>query len=474
MIPTIASTLMCFALQQGVSQGGESSGSAESAPAPPEQVDTATALRGPMGIRMNRSGRVESAKSEKLDWAPEGFRGEVQVERVDKVSGTVSAGEVILVLTPVDGELQRQLEDAQRNLDFARQRAALAERERAMHAERSAQNVERTARALENAARALARWDEYARGKTLEMSELNTQAQVDRLADEREELTQLEKLYEGATLDGQTRDIVLERARRSLKRSERYTHYGLIDGDYYRAVEFLEQDKNVREAARNAEVDARHALESQAIGEARAVMGAAEAAEQIDGAERHLAKLSTDRDALQVKAPIAGIMSVVSEQAGDRRGANAQFATVFDPNMLQIPLTIPAEATRFAAVGTPVTIHFPDLPDRNCSGRIAILDPVGRPEGDGTVFSAVVALTPGSQPPPIGLAAKVLLEGTLNDVLQVPAKALRKNADGDDALRVKRGEVTVEVPVILGVRQGGMVEVVSGIAAGEQVIVGGS
>ncbi len=426
-----------------------------------------------MGIRIKRPGRVESTQSEQLAWEPEAFRGEVVVSQVMKRLGPVAEGDVILVLEATDGELDRQIDDAQRAAEFARQRQDLQAREQAMQAERMARNLERTQHALELAARSLARWEEYGKAKSLEMSQLNTQGAVDGLADQVEELSQLEKLYEGATLDGQTRDIVLERARRSLKRSERYTHYNISDGDYFRAVEFAEQDRKVRESAAEAELDARHAVEGQVIAVSRASMAAADASEQTENAQRQLDKLLKDRAGLQLRAEAAGLMGPISQQPQDKVGAGAPLATIVNPNALQVKISIPAEMTRIAKVGSPVAVHFGDLPALGCGGAISQISPFGRAEGDGTVFDAIVTLNPGAQPPPVGLASSVEIKGTLNDVLQINKKALSKNADGEQVVRVQRGESTVEVPVITGISQGEMIEIVSGLAPGDLVHSGG-
>lgn len=421
---------------------------------------------------MKRSGRVESAQTESVMWEPEVFRGEVVVAQIVKSVGPVTEGETILLLEATDGELERQLEDAERGLDHARQRQDLQAREQAMQAERAATHILRTQHNLELSQRGLARWVEYGNAKTLEFSQLGTQGAVDNLADQAEELSQLEKLYEGATLDGQTRDIVLERARRSLTRSVRYTHYNIADGDYYRAVEHQEQDRRVREAAQDAEVDARHAGENLEIATARAGMASIEAAEQVENAERQFAKLRADRDSLTVKAPQSGIMGPIGQQPQDKVGPNAPLAEVVNPTALQVKISLPADMTRVISVGAPVSLHFADLPDRDCAGTITQISPIGRAEGEGTVFDAVVTLAPGPQPPPVGLAASVEARGTLQSALQVPKKALQKNDDGDQVVRVQRGEVTVEVAVVTGLSQGDMVEIISGLAPGELVFMG--
>ncbi len=467
MLPTIAIALLCCAPFQDA-PAAETSAAASSEPPPPVPV-----LRGEMGIRMKRSGRVESTQSEPVAWDPEAFRGEVVVSQVLKRIGAVTEGDVVLILESTDGELDRQIEDAQRGADFAQQRQDLQAREQAMQAERMAKNLERTQHALEIALRSLARWEEYGKAKSFEMSQLSTQGAVDGLADQAEELSQLEKLYEGATLDGQTRDIVLERARRSLKRSDRYTHYNIADGDYFRAVEFAEQDRKVRESAVDAEVDARHASEGQAIAVARAAMAAVDAAEQTENSQRQLAKLLADREGLQIRALQSGLMGPISLEEHDKVVAGAPLASIVNPRALQVKIALPADMTRVAGAGTPVAVHFGDLPACDCAGTITQVSPFGRAEGEGTVFDAIVTLNAGAQPPPPGLSSSVEIKGELRDVLQVNKKALSKNADGDQVVRVQRGETTVEVAVVTGLSQGEMIEIVSGLAPGDLVHAGG-
>ncbi|MDA1007549.1 MAG: HlyD family efflux transporter periplasmic adaptor subunit [Planctomycetota bacterium] len=427
------------------------------------------ALTGELMIRLQRQGRVESSKHEALVWKPEAYNGRVKVKEVVVTGGTVKEGDLILRLVAED--MDWQMSDAARRLANAVTAQEVQATELSMGAERSAQQVERTSREAFLSARRLARWDLFDAAKSLEMKTLSSQGSQDRLADENEELSQLEKLYEGAVLDGQTRDIVLNRARRALVRSTRYTFYSVEDASYYQQTGHADQQRAMNDQARYSALDATHALTGQTIGVIRAQMAEAESKANVAAATRASAKFLHDVAALEIRAPFSGVISMVSIEAGDDVSAGMVFTQLVDPTALQVKLSLPAEATRIAGVGSKIALTYAGLPACNGSGTIVAIGAIGVPDGDGTLFPAIVCLDPSTRLPPVGMGATIEIVGTLQDVLKVSAKAVQTNPKGESFVRVQRGELIVEVPVVVGARGVDEVELVSGIAAGELVHV---
>ncbi len=437
-------------------------------PASASPGDT-TVERGDLQLRLSSSGRVESVQRQRLDWKPEAFSGEVTIGELVRGPGSIRAGELIMRLVAED--LERELAEARRTLAAAISRNDLSQRERELELADQALRLDHSTVGNELAARTLQRWNDSESNRALEMNQLSTQASTDRLVDEREELSQLEKLYSGATLDSQTKDIVLDRARRSLKRSERYNAYALADHDYYIALLHSDRERDVRDAARTAALNLAHLKIRQEIGAIRHQLAAADTAHSLEESTRRVAKLETDRAALEVKAPFNGVLGVSARQSGESVQRGTNLAEVADPTRLRVRCSLPAESLRVAKEGSEVEVNFTALPDCSTIGRISQLAVIGSPEGDATTFPAVIDLPLGGHLPPVGMDTRIVVRGTLRDVLLVPSKSITTGPDGAKVVRRKHGDSIEVVTVRTGATDGVRTEIVEGLTPGDTIEV---
>ena len=425
--------------------------------------------RGDIGLRIEKVGRVESANRARLDWKPEVYGGEIRVAEVVRATGTVRAGEVILRLVAKD--LDRELAEAIRQLDASKLRLNTSERERAISEENSALAVTRAMFAADVAARELKRWQTYEDAKALEMRALQVQGGEDRLVDEREELSQLEKLYSGAALDSQTKDIVLDRARRSLKRTERFTFFSTRDGAIYVAELHTDAARRVSDAARDTALDLAHAIINQELGLIRNKLTKEDADHGLQDAQRRVDQLQADKAALEIKAPFDGVLAMTPRERGDELSRGANICEVSDPSKLRIRVDLSADSLRLVDVGSDVMVSFPAMPDRSGLGRISQLAAVGTASGESTVFPAVIDLNSAGTLPPIGLDARVEVRGSIKNALIVPLKAVTTAPDGSKIVRRKRGDSIEEVHVRVGASDGTNVEIIDGLAPGDTLEV---
>ena len=188
---------------------------------------TAAVERGTLEIAVERPGRVESSRSDDVRLELEAFGGQVSVKEVVRRSGPVRAGETVATLE--GKEFERGLDDLRTSVAEAHKRFEMQKQERAMQARQSVAGVERATLAAELAAQALELHRDYEAAKALEMADLSLKGSLDGLRDSRDELTQLEKMYAGTSLQSETKDIVLDRARRGVERGEIYTKYAKRD-----------------------------------------------------------------------------------------------------------------------------------------------------------------------------------------------------------------------------------------------------
>ena len=172
-----------------------------------------------------------------------------------------------------------------------------------------------------------------------------------------------------------------------------------------------------------------------------------------------------------VRAPFAGVVVGRSHQPGDLvdPGAPEPILRVIDPSRLQVEAAVPAVDLGHIAQGNPARVHGASFPDQQA--RV-----VARPAAvDSATGTALVRLTFATPPPfPAGLAVGVEIYGVEHSAaVLVPAAALVQEGSESFVFTVDAGKKAHRRPVQVGVVAEGRAEILSGVAAGETVVVSG-
>jgi multidrug resistance efflux pump len=438
---------------------------AESAP---KAVRTAPAERGTLAVVIERSGRVEPVRSESVRLELESFGGPVSVKDVLRRSGPVKAGEPILELEGKDFE--RGLEDLRTQHAEATRRLEMQREERAMQARQAVAGVERATVAAELAQQALELHRDYEAAKALEMSDLSLKSSLDGLQDSRDELSQLEKMYSGTSLQSETKDIVLERARRGVERGSVYARYAKRDNEIFKAIRAPNDARRVQDQAKQSSLDLESARLQQRLGEIRAELDLAQSERGLRDLGRRLERMEGDAKRLRVASPADGFLVVKVREPGDQLQPRQEVLEVVDLGRLRVRGTLSADAIRFVKPGDSVRVWFPSRPEVRAEAVIDEIVSVGSPEGEGASFPFVATVRSADASVLPGIEARVLVRGSLEDRVLVPSKAIKQDK-GRFTVRVAADGKDSEREVRVGVSDGTRTEVVEGIAAGEQVVV---
>jgi HlyD family secretion protein len=171
-------------------------------------------------------------------------------------------------------------------------------------------------------------------------------------------------------------------------------------------------------------------------------------------------------DELHVRAGFSGVLQVVPVDVGQQVAPGTNLARVADPSRLKAELKIAETRAKDIQVGLPATI---DTRNGIVSGKVVRIDPSVQ---NGTVTVDVVM----DGPLPKGARPDLSVDGTvqlerLADVIKVgrPAFGQEQTAVGLFKL-LPNGEAT-RVQVKLGRVSVNEVEIVSGLNAGDQVIL---
>ncbi|MCU0241470.1 MAG: efflux RND transporter periplasmic adaptor subunit [Vicinamibacteria bacterium] len=173
----------------------------------------------------------------------------------------------------------------------------------------------------------------------------------------------------------------------------------------------------------------------------------------------------------RVKAPFAGRVARRMPDPGALLGVGTPIFTLVDDSTLEFHGTLPSADYGTARVGALADIEIDALPGQTFQGRVARITPLI--DERTRAFDVVITL-PGRKTLAGGLFARVRLQiEMLRNVLILPPNALVR-----DGARPDRADVFVVVAgkaerkaVVLGVEQPDGVQVKSGLAAGDNVIL---
>ncbi len=199
---------------------------------------------------------------------------------------------------------------------------------------------------------------------------------------------------------------------------------------------------------------------------ARAEARVAQAQAQLDQAQITL-------DDTTLRAPFDGVVARVGVAQGEAVNGAAPLVLI-DISRYLVKVTVDEVDIAQVQAGQPVEVLV-DALGTTLPGTVLRLEPLPRGDSTVTAYQVTVEIDPTGSTLKSGMTASATIIADRRDgVLSVPAAAVR-NVDGQSVVSVAVGtgnERRVEDrPVELGLRAGERVEIRSGIAEGEQVVI---
>ncbi len=452
--------------------------SAPASQAADSKPSTHTVATTDLVLSLDRDGRIDSANRVKVRLLPEAFNGPFEVMEVVKEGGRVKKGDVLLRL---DGEpMEKALDEARFGVDHAKRRLVIAQSEQKMMQEDNVTRLEQAQKAREKSQKELEIWEKYDGPDMLRQSELGLQQREFSLADQKQELGQLEELYSGTHLAQETKDIVLDRARRGVMMSEEYLKLTKNDDVISRQYRHPMQDMQVRDGVKWSMEDEAHAKISVVTSEDRKSMEIEGAQRSLKDAEERLKDLEDDSALLEVKAPADGVMTVVDLEPKDNVSARTTICEVLDPGNLVVKFSAQPEDLRVLAPVDgqgvrQVTLRLPDFPEVKLTGTITEMAEMISAGGGGAEANTIpvtVKIDGASNPMVrLGLKCKVHADRTLSGVLAIPKEAVKWDAGEAKVKVVGADGKEQDRTIIVGPANDKMIMVVEGLKAGDVVAV---
>ncbi len=198
-----------------------------------------------------------------------------------------------------------------------------------------------------------------------------------------------------------------------------------------------------------------------AVSESEKAQADVKAAEATDA----IARLNLERS--RVRAPFSGAVAQRFASAGDYVAIGTRIVQLVQTDPLRLRLDVPERESVAMRVGQAVTVRVEG--DTNVySGKTARVSPSIR-ESDRMLQVEADVPNPGGLRAGLFARAEIVISER-EQVIGVPGGALVVFAGLEKVLLVRDGKA-VEKTVVSGRREGGWVEIVSGLAAGEMVVL---
>jgi membrane fusion protein (multidrug efflux system) len=196
-----------------------------------------------------------------------------------------------------------------------------------------------------------------------------------------------------------------------------------------------------------------------------------EAENNLRVAEAALALVEARLAKTEIKAPFAGVIGLRSVSVGDyvKEGADIVNLESIDP--LKVDFRVPEVYLRQVKVGQALQVALDAFPGKTFEGRVYAMNPLLDAAGRAVVIRAQVKNADASLRP--GMFARVrLITSEAADALVVPEQALVPQGTEQFVFKVADGRA-VRAKVEVGQRREAMAEVLSGLSAGDVVVVAG-
>ena len=176
-------------------------------------------------------------------------------------------------------------------------------------------------------------------------------------------------------------------------------------------------------------------------------------------------------DKLTITAPFSGTLGFKTISVGAYVNAGTPLVSLDKIDHLKVSFSVPELEYGRIAVDQPVDVTADALPGETFKATIRAIDP--SVDVNGRALQVRADLDNGDMKLRPGLLVRIAVKGEPRDAVLVPESAIVQQG-GAALVYVIRDKTVEEVKVKLGKRLPGLIEIVEGIAAGDEVVVAGN
>lgn len=195
--------------------------------------------------------------------------------------------------------------------------------------------------------------------------------------------------------------------------------------------------------------------------------GAAQQFQALQGARARVALARKSLADTVVRAPFSGLVGERLVSTGDYVTKGMKVALVVRVNPLRVQLTIPEQFISAVKVGAPVTFQVDAYPGREFTGTVRYVSPQLETNRRALTIEAVVPNQSGDLKPGLFATARID-QPEKSPAVMVPNDAVVTQA-GTSRVYVVNGDHVEERLVTLGQQADALIEIATGLKAGEKV-----
>lgn len=306
------------------------------------------------------------------------------------------------------------------------------------------------------------------------------------VANQEEELRQLEKMYKADDLTEETEEIVLQRARNAVEEAKFFLEEAKINRDRTLKFSLPRRAESITDSTRRQVLSSGATERKMALDKSRVGIELQKIKIERERSERKFNELRADRAAMIIKAPADGLVYYGQCVRGKWTGtepeklrvggtltANKVFMTIVKPRPISVRATVPEGKLHYVRPGLKGVVKPTGYPDLRISAIVHKLNAV---PSCGSRFEAVVTVAADAKAEPVmpGMNCSVeLVAYEKKDALTLPATAVKEDEFDDQKHYVclvdKQGKRKKQL-VTLGKRTDKRVEILKGLAEGDRVL----
>jgi membrane fusion protein (multidrug efflux system) len=195
-----------------------------------------------------------------------------------------------------------------------------------------------------------------------------------------------------------------------------------------------------------------------------------ESASSLKVQEAAVALAQARLDKMTITAPFSGIAGLRSVSVGDYVSQGQDLAPLEAIDPLKVDFRVPEMYLNKVGVGQQLTLRMDALPGEDRPGLVYAVSPLVDAGGRSILLRATVANRDAVLRP--GMFARVQLQFAQDQALVVPEAALTPSGQAQYVYRVRDG-VAERRAVTIGERREGLVEILTGVGEGDQLVVAG-
>ncbi|MES3017649.1 MAG: efflux RND transporter periplasmic adaptor subunit [Bacteroidota bacterium] len=191
---------------------------------------------------------------------------------------------------------------------------------------------------------------------------------------------------------------------------------------------------------------------------------------QKEAAERRIATLRSQIAMYKIKAPISGTIDAMDMKVGSVASPGMSSIRIINASKLKAKAQVAESYAGRVSQGDNVQVILPDVPDSintKISFASKTIDPVTRS------FNVEIKLPANSRYRPNMLSILKIIDYKNDKALVVPVNAIQKAENGDYLFLSENGKAK-RVNIQTGKVSGGKAEILSGLKAGDKVLVAGT